>query len=121
MSRELQLLYRRALRNGSAELLPVWFRSEVLDVYRGRPGCSVIRSRSAGRVKLDGAWSLDFGISADDTLIHVSWRDLHSRLPEKERNAWLEQIEAPPVSAAFLQMQMAPGSCFDDGEVEPWQ
>lgn len=120
MTKQLQVLLNRALHQGSPDLLPVCFRVEVLDAYRGRPGFSLIRSDSAGRLKQDGGWSIDFGISPGDELIHLTWRDLLSRLPESERASWLEFTESPPLSTNFLQMQMAPGSCLDDGEIRPW-
>lgn len=120
MSKNLEILYRRALSQGSPDLLQLWFRSEVLDAYRGRDGYSIIRSNSAGRIKKDGGWSLDFGIADNDRLIHASWGDLVSRLPESERAHWAEQAIAPEPSDNFLQMQMAPGSCFDDGDIRPW-
>jgi hypothetical protein len=120
LNKQLEILYRRALSQGSPDLLQLCFAAEVLDAYRGKDGYSVIRSDSAGRVKQDGGWSLDFGIAAEDRLIHASWRDLVNRLPESEHAHWANHAVATDLSANFLQMQMAPGSCFDDGDIRPW-
>ena len=120
MEKLLETLYRRAFSQGSPELLQLCFTSDVLDAYRARQGYSVIRSDNAGRVKQEGSWSLDFGIAGEDQLIHVSWRDLVSRLPESERELWAAHAVATDLSHNFLLMQMAPGSCFDDGDVRPW-
>ncbi|HEX5938845.1 MAG TPA: hypothetical protein VFZ12_00630 [Dehalococcoidia bacterium] len=121
MDKLLETLYRRARAQGSPDLLQLTFAAEVLDAYRGRDGFSVIRSDSAGRVKQEGGWSLDFGIAGDDRLVHASWRDLVNRLPESERDRWTAHaLPSSALSANFLQMQMAPGSCFDDGDIRPW-
>jgi hypothetical protein len=120
LSKQLEILYRRALAQGSPDLLQLCFTAEVLDAYRGRQEYSIIRSDSAGRIKREGGWTLDFGIAADDRLIHASWRDLANGLPDSERGHWAEHAIAPDLSVNFLQMQMAPGSCFDDGEIRPW-
>jgi hypothetical protein len=118
--KQSELIHRRAFKSQSPELLQVCFQSAVLDAYRGRAGFKIIRTDSAGRLKQEGGWSIDFGISGDDQVIHVSWRDMIARFPESEREAWAGHIVTPPLSANFLQMQLAPGSCFDDGEVRPW-
>jgi hypothetical protein len=44
-----------------------------------------------------------------------------SRLPEGERTHWAAHAAgAAELSTNFLRMQLAPGSCFDDGDVRPW-
>lgn len=116
---QLGMLYRRVLA-GDTGLAQVWFGSRVLDHYRGKPGVRVIRSNSAGRVRVQGGWTLDFGIADEDRLIHVSAADLAQRLPAADRQHWLEHIIAPPVSGTFLVMRLGAGHCMDDGDVRDW-
>ena len=101
-------------------LAQVWFRSAVLDKYRGASGFRVLRSNSAGRVRVAGGWTLDFGIADDDRLIHVSAADLAQRLPPAERQHWLEHVVTLPVSGTFLVMRLGAGHCMDDGDVRDW-
>jgi hypothetical protein len=42
-------------------------------------------------------------------------------LPPDERDHWAMHAVALPLSERFLQMRLSPGSCFDDGEVRPWE
>lgn len=119
-----RLVYSRVLARGAERLAQVWFRSRVLDKYRGSSAYSIIRTNTAGRLSRARQWSLDFGIAdaadAQATLIHASLGDLTQKLPEEERDHWAQHVVTPPVSANFLKMQMSPGSCFDDGEVRAW-
>ncbi|MPZ23437.1 MAG: hypothetical protein GEU28_07800 [Dehalococcoidia bacterium] len=119
-TREAQLIGRRSLGSGDPGLLQMVFSSEVLAQYRGRPGFSIIRSNSAGRLRQEGGWSLDFGVSGGDSLVHASWRDLTTRLPAVEREAWAAWAVSHELSGGFVQMQLNPGSCFDDGDIRPW-
>jgi hypothetical protein len=114
----LQLIYRRVLNNQDASLTQVCFHPAVLDKYRGAAGYSLIRTDSAGRIRREGGWSLDLGIG--DGTVHANLRDVMANIPEAERGHWAEHVVALPLSANFLQMQLAPNSCFDDGEVRPW-
>jgi len=121
MSDYLKVLYRRALAGDDPALLQLAFEPGVLDRYRGDPAYSVIRTNTAGRVKKQGGWSLDFGIGGGDAVVHASWTQLVHNLPEEERQHWA--MHAPPatlLSENFLRMQLSPGSCFDDGDVRAW-
>jgi hypothetical protein len=110
---------RRALVAGDPALLHLHFAVDVLNRYREGPGFSVIRTDTVGRVRKQGGWSLDFGIAPDEDAIHVQAADL-LRLPEEEREHWAAHGITLPASRMFLSMRLAPGSCFDDGEVRPW-
>ena len=105
--------------NGDMGRLQMWFEHQVLDKYRGQGGTRVIRTNTAGRVR-SPAWSLDFGISDDDRLIHASVTDLSQRLPEAERHHWSRHVSSPPVSRNFLLMRFGGGGCIDDGEIRDW-
>ena len=117
-----RLAVQRSLRDRDPALLQILFESAVLDRYRAAPRFSIIRTNSAGRVKLEGGWSLDFGIAEADSVVHASWRALAERLPDSELEHWGEHVFAGEheLSENFLRMQLAPGSCFDDGEVRTW-
>jgi hypothetical protein len=120
MSDYLKVAYGRALGAGDPSLLQLTFDAALLERYRGG-AFSVIRTDTAGRVRREGGWSIDFGIAPGDERIHASWRDVSSRLPEGERTHWAAHAAgAAELSTNFLRMQLAPGSCFDDGEVRPW-
>jgi hypothetical protein len=42
------------------------------------------------------------------------------RLPEADREHWSLHATALISSKMFLQMRLAPGSCFDDGDLRNW-
>jgi hypothetical protein len=115
----LRLLYRRVLNNNDSSLIQLAFDAAVVDKYRGAPGYAIVRTNNVGRIKREGGWTLDLGI-ADDT-VHASLRDLLNVLPDSEREHWAEHAASLPVSSPFLQMQLQPNSCFDDGELRPWE
>ena len=110
---------RRALAAGDPALLHVHFAVEVLDRYRGGAGFSVIRTDTVGKVRKEGGWTLDFGIAPDETMVHAQLGDL-LHLPENEREHWSAHARLLPASRMFLSMRLAPGSCFDDGDVRQW-
>jgi hypothetical protein len=114
----LSALLARAL--AGEDLVQVFFRAEVLDRYR-EPAYRILRSDSAGRLMKVGGFGLDFGIAPGESLIHVSLKDLRARLPEGERAHWLAFAVSLPYSRNFLEMQLRPGSCFDDGEIRKWE
>jgi len=116
----LCLLYRRVFASQDPSLAQVSFHASLLDKYRGQAGVSLIRTNTAGRIKREGAWSIDLGIAEDGTL-HASLRDLMNNLPEAEREHWADHVVALPMSSAFVQMQLQPSSCFDDGELRAWE
>jgi hypothetical protein len=114
-----RLTVRRALAGGDPDLLQLHFAAAVLDRYRESERYSVIRTDTVGRVRQQGGWSLDFGIAPEEDAIHAAWSDLQ-RLPEAEREHWAGHATLPPSSRMFLSMRLAPGSCFDDGDVRAW-
>jgi hypothetical protein len=116
---QVGLLYRRVLA-GDSGLAQIWFSAGVLDRYRSQASVKVIRTNSAGRIRVQGGWTLDFGIADDDRLIHLSAADLSQRLPAADRQHWLEHVIAPPVSGTFLVMRLGAGHCMDDGDVREW-
>jgi hypothetical protein len=116
----LPVLYRRVLANNDPSLLQLGFDAAVLERYRGSDAYRVIRTDTVGRVSKQGGWSLDFGITPADDGLHVSWKAL-AGIPDDERAHWA--MHAAPLAAPsemYLKMQLAPGSCFDDGDVRPW-
>ncbi len=115
----LRVVVRRALAGGDPSGLHLHFDAAVIDRYREQSCFSLIRTDTVGRVKKEGGWTLDVGIAPDETLVHVTIGDL-LRLPEVEREHWASFAAALPSSKMLLQMRLAPGSCFDDGDVRPW-
>ncbi len=110
---------RRALVSGDATALQLYFEVAVLERYRGVSGMSIVRTDTVGRVRKQGSWSVDFGISPDEDMIHVPAGSLLN-LPEAEREHWASHAVTLPASRMFLSMRLAPGSCFDDGELRQW-
>ena len=102
---------------GTAQL---WFDARVLDRYRGQAEFRVIRTNSAGRVRVQGGWSVDFGIVDAAGLIHAPAGDIAQRLPPAEHRHWASHLLGLPTSRAFLSMRLAPGSCIDDGDTRDW-
>ena len=114
-----QAVVRRALARGDPANLVLHFEVALLDRYRDGAGFALIRTDTVGRLRKEGGWAIDFGIAPDELLIHAFAGDL-LRLPEDEREHWSAYATALPSSRMLLQMRLAPGSCFDDGEVRPW-
>ena len=114
------LLYQRVFSGRSPLLAPIFVKASVLERYRGATGYSVVRSNTIGRVKREGSWSLDFGISPQEGVIHISLTDVMNRVPEGERDHWLQHLAAPPLSENYAKTQLAPGSCIEDGDTRPW-
>jgi hypothetical protein len=115
----LQETVRRALETGKYDLVPVWFRSSVLDRYRNDPDSRILRSDSAGRLRGPGGWMINFGISPDDELIHMP---IASTLiiPEGHRDHWLSHVVGLPVGVNFLRMTLSPNACIGDGDSRAW-
>lgn len=120
MSDYLKIVMRRALANADPSLLQITFDAGVVDRYRGRADFQVIRTDTAGRVRKQGGWAVDFGIAEDERTIHSSWSAIAHQLPEDEREHWAAHVTGTAMSENFLRMQLAPGSCFDDGDVRTW-
>jgi len=132
------LLYRRVLTGPSPLLAQISFDVAVLERYLGRPGVTLKRSDSMGRLQKQGGWSLDFGIASpggaiplrgspgpgglgiEGPTVHLSLGDLLERLPPEEREHWVEHVAAPPLSQTYLKARLSPGACIDDGEVRDW-
>jgi hypothetical protein len=110
---------RRALAADDATAVQLHFEVNVLQRYRESGGFSIIRTNTVGRVKKEGGWVIDFGIAPDETSVHVAFSEV-ARLPEDERAHWASCALAGPSSRMFLQMRLAPGACYDDGEVRSW-
>jgi len=105
---------------GDAGALHVWFDQHVLDRYRSQSGWRVMRTNTVGRIRSPEGWSLDFGISPDDQLVHATASELGQRLPAPERQHWAQHVVTPDASRNFLMMRLAPGSCIDDGDLRDW-
>ena len=120
MSDYPKVLYRRALAGRDPALLQLAFDAAVLDRYRDDAAFSVIRTNTAGRVKKQGGWSVDFGIGEGETTVHASWTQVANNLPDGEREHWAAHAAGGALSENFLRMQLSPGSCFDDGDVRAW-
>lgn len=110
---------KRASGPDTYHQFPVWFHKEVLDAYRDDPGVQAHRTDSAGRLVAPGRMRLDFGISPQGEAIHVAVSTL-AQMTDGERNRWLEYLWMPAMSPRFAQMQMAAGSCFDDGPIRSY-
>lgn len=121
MSGFMRVTQQRALKSGDPALLQVGFASAVLDRYRENPAFQVMRTETVGRLRKQGGWSLDFGISPGEETLHASWGALTRVLPEGEREHWASHTALVVVySEMFLRMQLSPSSCFDDGDLRAW-
>lgn len=117
-------LLARALAARDPARLQLRFHAAVIDRYRERPGATLLRTRSVGRVALPGRWSLDVGLAegADgEALLHLPVGDLLDRLPEEEWEHWIAHLATGPASESYLQMRMTPAACIDDGEPGAWE
>ena len=121
MSDFLRITQQRALKSGDPALLQVGFDVAVLARYREDAACQVMRTETVGRVRKQGAFTIDFGISPGEATIHASWLSLTTSLPETEREHWASHA-APLTSYSdmFLRMALSPSSCFDDGDLRAW-
>lgn len=116
----LTSMYRRAFSSQDPALVQVSFEADVLDRYRQLSGYSLIRTDTVGRVRREGGWTLDVGIGEGERTVHACLHDLLHVLPDEERDHWAQHAVALPMSQRFLQMRLAPGSCFDDGDIREW-
>ena len=87
-------------------------------LYLDKSDVRVTRTRSAGRVK-GATWNLDFGIAPDEKTIHVTLGLLLQKLPEREREQWLQHVSADRFSENYLKMQGS-HACIDDGDLRGW-
>ncbi len=116
---ERVLVFLKAL-NGDVGATQLCFHQQVLDKYRGQSAFRVIRTNTAGRLRC-ATWTLDFGISDGDRLIHLPARDASERLPAAERDHWSQHAFSPPLSRNFLMMRLGGGACIEDGDVRDWK
>jgi hypothetical protein len=112
-------LLTRALAAGDFGALHLLFDVHVLDRYRER-GAKLVRTRTVGRVSMP-QWSLDMGIVAGDTRVHVRARDLLERVPEAEHEHWVSHLVPSEASRNYLQMSLVAAACIDDGDTEAWE
>lgn len=113
-------LYSEIAKKNMPEKLQLFFESVVLNRYREKSDVKIIRTDTSGRVSKRGSWSLDFGISGvDDSLIHLAGEAFIHRLPEAERDHWIEHMVTLPVSTNFIKGLVRPG-CLDDGAMREW-
>lgn len=100
--------------------LQLFFDARVLDSYRKQTGFKIIRTDTSGRISKPGGWSLDFGISGtQNAIIHLAADGFIHRLPETERDHWLDHMMTLPVSENYLKGLIRPG-CLDDGDIREW-
>jgi hypothetical protein len=113
-------LYERVAAGDILEKVQVFYTADVLERYRTTDGYKIIRTDTSGRVSKAGSWSVDFGISGDeDTLLHTSVEALVHRIPEREREHWLNYMVTAPLSANYVKGLIRPG-CLDDGPIRVW-
>lgn len=113
-------LFTEIAKKGKPEKLQLFFEATVLDRYSQKEDVKVIRTDTSGRVSKRGVWSLDFGISGEnDQFIHIPGEAFIHRLPEAERDHWLEHMVSLPISQNFIKGLIRPG-CLDDGPIREW-
>ncbi len=114
-------LLLRALKAGDPGRLHLRFDAAVVQRYRELGGSQVVRTQTVGRIALPERWSLDVGISADGSEVHLPVQDLLDRLPEDEWQHWVDHLIVAPFSTNFLKMRQTVAACIDDGETEAWE
>lgn len=113
-------LYSEIAKKNIPGKLQLFFESSVLDPYREKREVKIIRTDTSGRISKRGSWSLDFGISGDDdAFVHIAGEVFIHRLPEAERDHWIEHMVTLPVSQNFIKGLVRPG-CLDDGAIREW-
>ncbi|MDC3413281.1 hypothetical protein NC797_17360 [Aquibacillus sp. 3ASR75-11] len=108
------------IKKNKLENLQLFFKSEVLDKYRGDSAYKIIRTDSSGRISKPGAWALDFGIASEDRLIHFPVERWIHNLPDVEREHWLMAMVNLPLSDNFVKGLVGVG-CLDDGAIRKWE
>src|SRR5699024_5737690 len=74
----------------------LFFSENVLQKYRDIKEFTIIRTDTQGRVSKRNDWSVDYGISAENTIIHTSVENLIYRIPESERDHWFSYMITLP-------------------------
>ena len=116
-----RLTVARAVASNDASALPLRLSARVLDRYLERPENRILRTNTVGRLLQPGKSTIDFGMVADDQVIHLRFTDLIHLVPERERDHWLDHLLAPELSHSLLRMQLSPEACHDDGELRDWR
>ena len=113
-------LYTNIFTGKATEKVQLFFASSVLHKYRDKEDYRLIRTNSSGRISRQGSWNVDFGISGDtEEYIHLPMESVVHRLPESERDHWLDHMVTLPVSKMFIRGLIRPG-CLDDGDIRSW-
>jgi len=120
LSAQELVFYRRVLAGNRLELTQVWFDVGVLEPYRTKETYKLFRSDTLGMLQ-GPRWRLDFGISKDETLVHLAMDALRDQLPESEWEHWLAHLHSPPVSQTYLISRLSSPGCLDDGEIRAWK
>lgn len=102
----------------SPEMAQIHFDVSVLETYLDKSDVRVSRTRTVGRVKAP-TWNVDFGIAPDEKTIHVTLGQLIQKLPERERETWLNHVSDDRYSENYLKMQGS-HACIDDGNLRGW-
>ena len=79
-----------------------------------------MRSNTIGRLKREGGWSIDFGISPGEKFIHVSAGDVGDKLPADEQAHWIKYAATYAMSQNFVKTRLTTGACIDDGDTRKW-
>lgn len=114
-----RVLLRKVLQ-GDTSLAQVMVSATVLDKYRDSSAYKVLRTNTIGRLLRPQMWYIDFGISPGDETIHLSLGDMLTRIPEAEREHWLEHVDVSRWSQNYARTRLHPASCIEDGELRAW-
>ena len=116
----IESFFEEVLSGRQPQRAQIFFDAAVIDRYLDHPAYRCIRTDTVGQIRKQGGWKLDVGISGGDRLLHTSIEQL-AQLPDEERAHWLSHAVSLPLSVAFVQMQVHSRSCYNDGEIRPWQ
>ena len=119
----LALVFRLFLKRGLVEEAREQAERGALGRMEGHAEMDMSVQRTGSmwrRLRSPEGWSVDFGISDDDELVHSTASELSQRLPASDRPHWAQHLVTPATSRNFLTMRLSPGSCIDDGELRDW-
>lgn len=113
-------LFSLVAKGEKTEKVQLFFDAAVLNKYREIPDYKIIRTDSSGRISRKGSWNVDFGISSEgDSIVHIPVESLVHKIPDAEKEHWLEHMISLPISANFIKGLIRPG-CLDDGDIRNW-
>jgi hypothetical protein len=112
-------LFNHIIKNDKLGKLQLFFDAGVLEAYNNTDAFKIIRTDTSGRVSKKGVWAVDFGISAEEKLIHITVESFIHQVPEAEQEHWMEYMVTLPASKNFLKGVVRPG-CIDDGSIRNW-